>query len=46
MDPEVIKAYEKDYINLVKDSQLSEDKKNELAEIGFVSIMSTAFWTK
>ena len=42
----MIKAYEKDYINLVRNSQLSDDMKDDLVDIGSVSIMSTAFWTK
>ncbi|MCI5720627.1 MAG: hypothetical protein MR294_09525 [Bacteroidales bacterium] len=46
MDSEGIKAYEKDYINLVRNSQLSDDMKDDLVDIGSVAIMSTAFWTK
>ncbi len=46
LDTAVIKEYETDYLNLIEKSQLSEDKKKELAEIGSVSIMSTAMWTK
>ena len=46
LDSEVIKDYETDYLNLIEESQLSEDSKNRLAEIGSVSIMSTAIWTK
>ena len=42
--PNKVKPYERDYMSIVCASEISDEKKMELMDVGSVAIMSAAYW--